>query len=42
MLDKARRVQLTEEILEAAGINSNKVKIEVVNGKVMITAEKQE
>lgn len=42
VLDKARRVQLTEEILEAAGINSNKVKIEVVNGKVMITAEKQE
>ena len=41
VLDKARRVQLTEDILEAAGINSNKVKVEVIGGKVIITGEKQ-
>lgn len=39
VLDKARRVQLTEEMLAAAGIESNKVRIEVVDGKVVISKE---
>lgn len=37
VLDKAHRVQLKEEILEMAGIEGNKVKIEVVDGKIIIT-----
>ena len=39
VLDKAHRVQISDEILEAAGIDTNKVKIEVVDGKVVITKE---
>lgn len=38
VLDKAHRVQLSGEILEQAGIDSNKVKIEVVDGKVVISS----
>lgn len=36
VLDKARRVQLSEEMLAAAGIDTNKVKITVDNGKIII------
>lgn len=39
VMDKAHRVQLNDEILEAAGIDTNKVKISVVDGKVIITGE---
>ncbi|MBE5942888.1 MAG: ATP-binding cassette domain-containing protein, partial [Lachnospiraceae bacterium] len=39
VMDKAHRVQLNEEILEAAGIDTNKVKIRVVDGQVVITGE---
>ncbi|MCI7106485.1 MAG: ABC transporter ATP-binding protein [Agathobacter sp.] len=37
VLDKARRVQLSEEMLEQAGIHSNKVKIEMIGDKIVIT-----
>lgn len=37
VMDKAHRVQLSEKILEQAGIDSNKVKVEVVDGKVVIS-----
>lgn len=37
VMDKAHRVQLSEEILEQAGIDSNKVKVEIVDGKVVIS-----
>lgn len=39
VLDKAHRLQLTEEMMEAAGIDSNKVRIEVQDGKIMIQKE---
>lgn len=39
VLDKARRLQLNEEILAAAGIDSNKVKVQVIDDKVVITKE---
>lgn len=39
VLDKARRVQLSEEALEQAGINSNRVKIDVTDGRIVITGE---
>lgn len=39
VLDKANRLQLSEEMLEAAGIDSKKVKVEIVNDKVVITKE---
>lgn len=41
ILDKARRLQLSEEMLEAAGIDSDKVKVEVRNGKVVISKPEQ-
>jgi len=37
VLDKAGRVQLSKDTLELAGIDSNKVKIEVVEGKIIIS-----
>ena len=37
ILDKARRVQLSQEALEMAGIDSNKVRIEVKDGQIIIT-----
>lgn len=37
VLDKARRVQLSEEALQLAGIDSNKVKVEVTDGKIVIS-----
>lgn len=39
VLDKAHRVQLSEEMLEAAGIDSNKVRVAIEDGKVVITSE---
>lgn len=39
VLDKAHRVQLTDDMLEAAGIDSNKVKISIVDGKIVISNE---
>lgn len=39
VLDKAHRLQLSEEVLEKAGINSNKVRLEVVDGKVVISSQ---
>ncbi len=39
VLDKAGRVQLSQEMLEEAGIDSNKVKIRVEAGQVIITKE---
>ncbi len=39
VLDKAGRLQLNEEMLSAAGIDGNKVKVQVVNNKVVISRE---
>lgn len=39
VLDKAGRLQLNEEMLEAAGINGNKVKVQVIDDKVVISKE---
>lgn len=39
VMDKAHRVQLSEDILDAAGIDSNKLRISVENGKVVIVGE---
>ena len=39
VLDKAHRVQLTDDMLEAAGIDSNKVKVSIVDGKIVISNE---
>lgn len=39
VLDKARRLQLNEEMLAAAGIDSNKVKVQVIDDKVVISKE---
>lgn len=41
VMDKARRVQLSEDMLKAAGIDSNKVRVSVVDGKVVITSENE-
>ena len=37
ILDRAGRVQLTKDILEQAGIEGNRVKLEVQDGKIIIT-----
>ena len=39
VLDKAHRVQFSEDMLEAAGIDSNKVKITVEDGKIVVVGE---
>lgn len=39
VLDKAHRVQLTEDVLAEAGISGNRVKIHVEDGKVIIEQE---
>lgn len=39
VLDKANRVQLTKDILSEAGIDGNKVKIHVEDGKVVISGK---
>ena len=38
VLDKAGRVRLSKEIREAAGIDSNHVKIDVIDGKIVISS----
>ena len=38
VLDKANRVQLTDEMLQNAGIDGKKVKIEVEDGRILIQA----
>ncbi len=40
VMDKAHRLQLSEEVLEMAGIDTNKVRIAVENGKVVISPQK--
>ncbi len=37
ILDKARRVQLSEDMLKEAGIDSHKVRVEVKDGKIIIS-----
>ena len=37
VLDKAHRIKLTDEMLEAAGIESNKVRVDVQDGKLVIS-----
>ncbi|MBQ7581833.1 MAG: ABC transporter ATP-binding protein [Lachnospiraceae bacterium] len=37
VLDKARRVQLSEEVLKEAGIDSHMVRVEVADGKIIIS-----
>ena len=37
ILDKAGRVQISKDALEMAGIDSNKVKVEVKDGKIIIS-----
>jgi len=37
VMDKAHRVQLSEDFLELAGIDTNKVKVEVKDGKIIIS-----
>ena len=39
VLDNAGRLQLNDDLLEAAGIDSNRVKVELVDGKVVISKE---
>ncbi|MBQ4293639.1 MAG: ABC transporter ATP-binding protein [Lachnospiraceae bacterium] len=39
ILDKAGRVRLSAEMRQAAGITSNRVKIDLVDGKIVITGE---
>lgn len=39
VLDKAHRLQLRDDVLAQAGITSNRVKVEVVDGKVIISRE---
>ncbi len=36
VMDKARRLQLTKEMIEAAGIDGNKVKVHMEDGKIII------
>lgn len=37
VMDKAHRVQLSEDVLNMAGIDSNKVRVEVKDGKIIIS-----
>ena len=39
VMDKAHRVQLNEDMLREAGIDTNKVKVKLENGRVIIEAE---
>lgn len=40
IMDKARRLQLTKEMIEAAGIDGNKVKVHMEDGKIIIEGGK--
>lgn len=42
VMDKAHRLQLSKEVLEEAGISSHRVKVEVVDGKVIISNAENE
>lgn len=42
IMDKAGRVQIPKEVLEAMGMKDNKVKLELQNGKVVISAPDQD
>lgn len=42
ILDRAHRLQLSDEILEKVGISTNKVCVVVEDGKVVITPQKQQ
>ena len=42
ILDKAGRVRLSQELRKAAGIESNRVKISVEDGRIVITGEETE
>lgn len=39
VMDKANRIQLNKDMLKIAGINSNKVKVSVEDGKIVIQGE---
>ena len=39
VMDKANRIQLNKDMLEAAGISTNKVKVSVEDGKLIIQGE---
>lgn len=39
VMDKANRIQLNKDMLEAAGINTNKVRVSVEDGKLIIQGE---
>ena len=41
VLDKAHRVQLSDDMLAAAGIDTNKVKVRIEDGRVVIEAEEK-
>lgn len=41
VLDKAHRVQLSDDMLTAAGIDTNKVKVRIEDGRVVIEAEEK-
>ena len=38
VLDKAGRLKLSDEIREQTGLNSSRVKVEVIDGKVVISS----
>ena len=38
VLDKAGRLKLADEIREQTGLNSSRVKVEVIDGKVVISS----
>ena len=37
VMDKAHRIQLSEELLQLAGIDSERVRVEVKDGKIIIS-----
>ncbi len=42
VMDRAHRLQLSEDVLEKAGISSNRVRLEAMDGKIIITPPKEE
>ena len=42
LLDKAGRIKLSEDMLDAAGIDSNRVKVSVVDKKIVISMDEEE
>ena len=42
VLDRAGRVQIPKELLESIGVKGNKIRIEVVDGKIVIAAPEDE